>query len=105
MKGYFEEIVLAENELATNELERANKDWPAFHSRHEAYGVMLEELEESTDELENAKIVLEYFWRGVKEDYTDTDAIEILKTRALNCAAECVQLAAMAQKTIDSLGE
>jgi hypothetical protein len=46
------ELIESVNKLVTEELERANKEFPLFSSAHEGYAVILEELHETEDELE-----------------------------------------------------
>jgi hypothetical protein len=62
---------------------RATALYPAFHSLHEAYAVMLEELDE--------------FWEEVRKKPCDRDPDAIYK--------ELVQIAAMALRTVTSLGD
>ena len=65
------------------EFERSNQLYPLFHSNHEGYGVIKEELDELWDEIKASK---------------DTIANEKMKE-------EAIQLAAMAVKFIVSLYE
>ena len=57
------------------EIERARQQFPAFHSQHEAYAVILEELDE--------------FWECVKHDRDGTR--ELIQVAAMCVAAirEC----------------
>ena len=94
--------------LAQKELESANKKFPStFRSRHEAYGVMLEEFEEAQDELENCKYCLNYFKNAMKMDGIINEENFLSKTKecAENLMAEAGQLAAMAQKALNSMEE
>jgi len=65
--------------LVLDELARAQAKFPAFHSGHEGYAVVREELDE--------------LWEAVKRD------------DSLHAAAEAVQVAAMALRFILDLGE
>lgn len=62
---------------------RAEALYPNFHSMHEAYAVMLEEVDE--------------FWDEVRKQPCDRDPGAIYK--------ELVQIAAMALRTVTSLGK
>lgn len=64
-----------------NELENANTQYGPFKSIHEAYAVILEELDE--------------VWDEIKHKQADCDKIE----------AELLQVAAMCVKTIDYIRE
>lgn len=92
-------------ELVQKELESANKKFPkTFRSRHEAYGVMLEEFEEATDELRNCELLLIKFKSSMKSDGSvlEEATLKHLKQNAINLACEAGQLAAMAQKALNS---
>ena len=64
-----------------SEYKRANTLYPAFHSNHEAYAVILEELDEVWDEIKKSKEV------------TGNEKIK----------AELIQVAAMCVKYIENL--
>ena len=94
--------------LVQKELESANKKFPStFRSRHEAYGVMLEEFEEAKDELETCMEVLETFKLYMKRDggSGEKEFLLDLKEHSENLMAEAGQLAAMAQKALNSMEE
>lgn len=94
--------------LVQKELESANKKFPkTFRSRHEAYGVMLEEFEEAQNELIECKRYLDEFKYSMKVngDYMEKENLNKLKERSENLMAEAGQLAAVAQKTLDSRKE
>lgn len=77
-----------------------------FHSPHEGYAIIEEEFEEAEHELRKVRDKVENLWEDVKEDRIDFDFISNMtkmKTRAECLASEAVQIAAMAQKMIDSV--
>ena len=91
--------------LVQKELESANKKFPStFRSRHEAYGVMLEEFEEALGELGECEYCLNTFKKAMKLDgmINEENFLLKMKEHAENLMAEAGQLAAMAQKTLDS---
>lgn len=91
--------------LVQKELESANKKYPStFRSRHEAYGVMLEEFEEAQDELIECGGWMNTFKYSMKEDgiCLEKAILEIIKRHSENLMAEAGQLAAMAQKALNS---
>lgn len=65
--------------------------------------VICEELEEAQDAIDAAAGVYQALWNKVKRDENATVLVAILKRKAEDAACECVQLAAMAQKMIDSM--
>lgn len=86
--------------LVDAELKMANEQHPLFASNHEGAAVILEEVEEAALELEVIKIGYKLLWGEVKSDnpigvkrYVDK-----MRKRAIRCAAECIQVAAMCQK-------
>lgn len=92
-------------ELVSRELTAANKKFPLFASSHEGHSVILEELEECRDELINAYSHKALLWQYIKENKPESDtrtAVMLLQTDAVNLAVEAIQLAAMAQKFVDS---
>ena len=89
--------------LIEEELAEANKIHPLFQSPHEAYAVMLEELEEVKEELHACEKALAVTWGRVKSDLGVADLMYILNGHAVYLVQESIQLAAMAQKTLDSL--
>lgn len=94
--------------LVQKELESANQKYPTtFRSRHEAYGVMLEEFEEAQDELIECKRYLDEFKYSMKVngDYMEKENLNKLKERSEKLMAEAGQLAAMVQKALNSMEE
>ena len=94
--------------VIAQELTEANKNFPLFHSSHEAYATLKEETEETSDESKNLEDILAYFWLQVKADDPDNEKLVTLmdlKQTATLCACEAIQAAAMAQKAIDSMGD
>ena len=93
--------------LVQKELDSANEKFPQFHSAHEGYAVILEEVEECIEELEAVKQGLDGLWSRIKDnamrERTDMHANNI-KIRAVNLACEAIQVAAMAQKLLDMGG-
>lgn len=91
--------------LIDEELAAANAKHPPFHSPHEGYAVIKEEIEETDAELESAKRMVVLLWGSIKDDdlyWAGKTAIEI-KAKAKQAAAEAIQVAAMAQKMLDYL--
>lgn len=84
--------------LAINEREHAIEEYGYFHSDHEAYGVTLEEVEEAQDELERINWKMANIWDDVKHDRPLADEVRTMRDAAINCACECIQVAAMCDK-------
>lgn len=87
-------------ELADEELKEANKKYPQFSSDHEAYAVILEELEETEENVKAMRYCMEVMWCCVKRDKEPRKSVEDLKRFALRAAAEAIQVAAMCDKVL-----
>jgi hypothetical protein len=92
-------------ELVEKELKSANEKFPLFRSAHEGYAVILEEVEEAQEEMSYTANSLEYLWHDIKlnDNINLKNNIRVIKKHALNLVCETIQVAAMAQKFIDSL--
>ena len=80
---------------------------PTNNSDHESYGILLEELEEASEELRLCSSALERVWQLIKKNMIDSEKLKSLNLvyqNALLGACELIQVAAMAykaQKTIE----
>jgi hypothetical protein len=90
------------NGLVNKELETANSKKPLFHSPHEAYGVIEEEFSEMADEAQQMGKAFEGFRQAVHKDEEITPTLRQMRKRAVLCAAEAIQVAAMCDKAIMS---
>lgn len=88
--------------LVQKELKAANEKFPLFASNHEGYAVIKEEVEEAKECLYNVTVAIKEVWNNTKSNYDIDYNIEALKSEAINGAIELIQVAAMAQKFIDS---
>jgi hypothetical protein len=96
--------MLVLKKLIENELKAANDKFPPFQSRHEAYGVLLEEYEELSAEIDDIGTgILKNYWRLCRESKKrdSEEAKKLLEAleAAINCSfKELIQLGAMIQK-------
>lgn len=86
----------------------AAKFGPTNNSDHESYGIILEELEEASDEMNRCFSALERVWHIVKHrhgiDSEKLKSLNLVYQNAILGACELIQVAAMAykaQKTIE----
>ena len=96
-----QELIEKVQELVDFELERANTIHPPrFNSYHEAYAVILEELEEAEAELKNARERIGWAWHHIKLDMEKVAEIGFASAEkyAIEAAAEMIQVAAMVRK-------
>lgn len=96
--------------LINEELQNANKKFPLFSSWHEAYAVILEEVEEADEETNvMCTLYLDRLWRDIRaKASSEADRIEdigIVRGHAVRAIEELIQVAAMCDKAAMSLGE
>lgn len=97
-------------EAISAETESAKKNWGStYHSKHEAWAVLREEVEEAEFETEYVKTLLQKAWDYIRHDEFTAEGhkqvVQSIKDHALSLALEAVQVAAVAQKYIDTLEE
>lgn len=94
--------------LVQKELQAANEKFPLFHSTHEGYAVLLEEVDELKADLAEISQDVDVLWKLVKQnDATGEQArvfIRSIKIRAILAAIEAIQVAAMCEKYKISFG-
>ena len=96
--------------LAEQEHKQSYEKYPAFHSMHEAYGVLIEEIleaSEAQDAVEDMQWELFAHIRREKKLNANSSMIamlDMIEDTAINAAKENLQVAAMCLKTKASLG-
>lgn len=96
--------------LINEELQNANKKFPLFSSWHEAYAVILEEVEEADEQTSvMCTLYLDRLWQDIRaKASTEADRFEdigIVRGHAVRAIEELIQVAAMCDKAVMSLGE
>ena len=93
--------------VVVEELKRANKKFPLFHSDHEGVAVIEEEKIEAKEEIDRVHKTMWILKSQVFKDYPDQaiKSVEILRDHAISAAAELIQVAAMCEKFIMSRKE
>ena len=89
-------------ELIEKEYGRAGAQFGLTNnSDHESYAILLEEVEEAKSELRCVEEYMKEFWDYVRSDFGPHDKFVCcgdMERRALLCACEMIQVAAMAKK-------
>ena len=84
--------------IAANELNRANETFPQFNSKHEAIGVIDEEVYEMNAELEQTNKWLKELRIAVYRDFLLDKPITEMEKKLSAALAEGVQVLAMLKK-------
>ena len=86
--------------LVSMELQHAKENHEDFHSLHEGYAVMLEEVDECRDEFQIIQSHVSDLWQTVKDDNAAGAKMEMdeIEEAAIRLASEAIQVAAMARK-------
>ena len=88
-------------ELVAVELESANRQFPQFHSLHEGWAVMLEEIREMRDEMNKIDKHHDAMFFHIMHNSSALECAKEVREHALWAACEAIQVAAMAQKFRD----
>ena len=86
--------------LVKKELRAANQNFPMFHSAHEGWAVIREEMSEAeTERYLLDRWIEERLWNEVKADLQiPKEDLKEMQHRAVHMAVEAIQLAAMIRK-------
>ena len=84
--------------LVGDEYDRANLIHTAYHSDHEAFAVLMEEVCELVEEVETIKGHMRDQWELIRLNETYSLIIKNIKTNAIYAACEAVQVAAVCER-------
>ena len=91
-------------ELVNVELAAANEKFPQFHSPHEGWAVMLEEIDEAEQVMQTVRVCSGILWEHyIRRNDSGVKEVESIKEYAIQLACEAIQIGAMAQKNLDML--
>ena len=88
--------------LVDVELAAANERFPQFHSQHEGFAVIMEEVDECDEALELIKKNLKTEWESIRAD-KKVDMTWVFSF-AWKLACEAIQVAAMCKKFLEMEG-
>ena len=87
--------------LVQNEFDMACEDnGNSFHSDHESFSVILEEVAETKEELQIIIDCMNGLWRSVRQDNKNGGILTDIERHARRLACEAIQVAAMARKAM-----
>ena len=88
-------------QLVALELESAEAKFPKHNSAHESYAILLEEFEETSDELMHIQMAVSQLWDTIRKDGAKNH-VELFLKRAkddsIKLIEEAIQLSAMCDR-------
>lgn len=97
-----EELKNAMMKLVGDEYDRANLKHPLYHSDHEAFAVLMEEICELEEEVESIKGRMRDQWELIRKDETSLFTVIDIEGNAIRAACEAVQVAAVCERWKDA---
>lgn len=88
------------------ELENAKTWGKDFSSNHEAYAVLKEEVEETSEELDGIKSALNIYWHLIRTNATKESmqlCVKDLDNKAFSAIKELIQVIAVCHKTSETI--
>ena len=84
--------------LVDKELAAANERFPQFHSAHEGYAVIQEEVDELKEDMDRINCRITSLRARVRFNNSCEDLVSRIYDDAINAACEPIQVAAMCKK-------
>lgn len=91
--------------LVDKELSAANKRFPQFHSAHEGYAVIKEEVDELKEDMDRINGRITSLRARVRFNNSCEELVSRIFDDAVNAACEAVQVAAMCKKFLEMEGK
>ena len=87
--------------LVDKELSAANERFPQFHSAHEGYAVIQEEVDELKEDTNRINGRIACLWDMVRFNNSCEELVSRIYDDAINAACEAIQVAAMCKKFLE----
>lgn len=87
--------------LVGKELAAANKQFPQFHSAHEGYAVIQEEVDELKEDMDRINGRIPSLRARVRFNNSCEELVSRIYDDAVNAACEAIQVAAMCKKFLE----
>lgn len=92
-------------ELVEVELTSANERFPQFHSAHEGYAVIQEEVDELKEDMDRITCRITSLRARVRFNNSCEELVSRIYDDAVNAACEAIQVAAMCKKFLEMEGK
>ena len=92
-------------ELVAVELAAANERFPQFHSAHEGYAVIQEEVDELKEDMDRINCRIASLRARVRFNNSCEELLSRIYDDAINAACEAIQVAAMCKKFLEMEGK
>ena len=87
--------------LVDKELAAANERFPQFHSQHEGYAVIQEEVDELKEDMDRINCRITSLRVRVRFNSSYEEIVSRIYDDAVNAACEAIQVAAMCRKFLE----
>lgn len=91
--------------LVDKELAAANKQFPQFHSAHEGYAAIQEEVDELKEDMDRIIVRVISLRARVRFNSSCEEIVLRIYEDAINAACEAIQVAAMCKKFLEMEGK
>lgn len=91
--------------LVDKELAAANERFPQFHSAHEGWAVIQEEVDELKEDMDRINGRITSLWARVRFNNSCEELVSRIYDDAINAACEAIQVAAMCKKFLEMEGK
>ena len=91
--------------LVDKELAAANKRFPQFHSAHQGYAVIQEEVDELKEDMDRINGRIPSLRARVRFTNSCEELVSRIYDDAINAACEAIQVAAMCKKFLEMEGK
>ena len=85
-------------ELIKQELIEAELKYPDYHSFHEGYAVLKEEVEELQEGIDYLTHKLNAYWKDIRNNAVKHDDIEYMKKAIINIIQESIQIGSILER-------
>lgn len=83
-------------DLIESELKSVDAKWPNYHSHHEAFSVIMEEVQELQEEIEKIHVPMKSYWESIRHksdnDIIKSESLKHVREKSYQAVIEAVQV-------------